>query len=348
MQWIRGIAHIGANVGQEVAFYAKLKDTPVLLVEPLPHLIPQIQAEVTAHSNGHFHIAEVCCSDVDDQVVDFHVSKDPKAQASSLLAPGKAVEIYPWLEETDLVQVKTTTLDTLLSREFPELDINMLAIDTQGADLKVLEGARQTLSRCDGVYVEVSDEPLYENGCTFREIIEFMDDQGFGLYRAALTTAGWGNAFFKARKSPHSGEIAELASRNIAVGRPATASSIFREKLSPKLAVSGNPSQPSGYRSQGTRNNEWLEIDLESSQHVAEIVLSGPASRGRAEQLAVLVRDGADDSWSAIYDYAAEGRILTRFDRIPVGRAISGVRIESTTSQLALAQVMVIASDHEG
>lgn len=342
VQWFRGIVHVGANIGQEVGFYAQLKDVPTLLIEPQPQLIPTLEAEIARHPGGQFYVADICASDVDDAVVDFHVTREPNGQAASLLAPGRVVETYPYLAETDVIQVRTLTLDTLLARHHPDLAVNMLAVDAQGADLTVLKGAVQTLARCDGVYVEVADQPLYQGGCSFKEIIDFLDARGFALYRATITPAGWGNAFFKARVSPQAETLAALAARNIALGKPTRQSTAFRGKLTAKSAVNGRFDQPMGYRSQGNRADEWIEIELGGPVEVAEIVLVGPANRGRYGSLQVLVRVG--EGWELVYDYAAAGKLLSRFDRIPVGRAIAAVRVQSRDEMLILAQVMVLAA----
>lgn len=342
VQWFRGIVHVGANVGQEVGFYAQLKDVPVLLVEPQPGVLPQLTAEVAKHPGGRFRIAEVAAGEVDDALVDFHVTREPNAQAASLLAPGAVVGLYPYLAETDVIQVRGMTLDTLLAREHPDLPVNMLAVDAQGADLGVLRGARATLARCDGVYVEVADQPLYQGGCRFKDIVDFLDDRGFGLYRAALTPAGWGNAFFKARVSPQAAEVAAIAARNVALRKPTRESSAFRGKLTAKSAVNGLYGQPMGYRSQRTRADEWIEIDLGAPHQVDEVILVGPATRGRSATIRVLGR--ADGAWTPIYDYAAEGKILSRFDRLAVGRCCDAVRVESRADLLCLAQVLVIGA----
>lgn len=341
---VRGVVHVGANVGQEVAFYAMLKDVPAMLIEPLPRLIPMIEAEVAANPQGDFTIVQACCSDVDGQEVDFHVSPDPIGQASSILAPGKVIEQFPWMAKTETVKMQTVTLDTLLARDHPDFPVNMLAIDTQGADLKVLRGAERTLERCDGVYVEVSDEAFYQGGCTFKEIIDFLDPRGFGLYRAIVTPAGWGNAFFKRRRSPQAEEIASIAARNIALGRPTRESSVHRGKMKGALAVNGRLDQTHGFRTENRNRDEWLEIDLDGEREVAEIVLVGPCMRNRFGTIRVLVRADGED-WQPVYDYAAAGKILTRFDSIPVGRRISAVRVESRADLLMLSQVMVIAPE---
>lgn len=246
--WVRGIVHVGANVGQEVRFYAQMKDVPALLIEPLTKLIPRIEAEIAANPQGDFRIANACCSDVDDEEVEFHISGDTFAQASSILAPGRIVERFPWLAKTEKVRMKTVTLDTLLERDYPDFPVNMVAIDTQGADLKVLKGAERTLARCDGVYVEVADEATYEGGCTFKEIIDFLDSLGFGLFRSTITPVGWGNAFFRSRRSPQAEEIAAIAARNVAL-RCATRESPPWGKQKGKLVVCGRLDLTQGYRS---------------------------------------------------------------------------------------------------
>ncbi|MEM7059525.1 MAG: FkbM family methyltransferase [Pseudomonadota bacterium] len=345
VQWFRGIVHVGANVGQEVEFYAKLKDVPAILIEPLPNLIPLIEDEVAANPQGDFHVEQICCSDVDDETAEFYVSPDPISQASSLLAPGRIVERYPWLANTELTEVKTITVDTLLARHYPDFPVNMIAIDTQGADLKVLKGAEHTLQRCDGIYIEVSDERVYQGGCTFKEIIDYLDAQDFGLYRSIIKPEGWGNAFFKKRSSPNASEIAEIASRNLLLDKPTSAGSVFRGKAKSKLVVNGEYDRSQGYRSQ-TRDHEWLEIDMGGEHDVEEIILVGPANRARFLTVKVSTRT-ASGEWRVVFDYAEEQRILTRFDRIPVANRISGIRIETQNEGLMLAQVLAIAASKD-
>ena len=74
--------------------------------------------------------------------------------------------------------METKRLDTLISKEFHKEDFNVLVVDAQGADLMVLEGSERLLEDLEVVFVEVSEIPLYEGGCTWPEVSDFLEKFG--------------------------------------------------------------------------------------------------------------------------------------------------------------------------
>jgi FkbM family methyltransferase len=60
--------------------------------------------------------------------------------------------------------------------------VDVLKIDVQGAEHLVLRGATKTLARTRLAWIECSVRPLYEGSATFAEIIDLMDEAGFGLH----------------------------------------------------------------------------------------------------------------------------------------------------------------------
>jgi hypothetical protein len=79
-------------------------------------------------------------------------------------------------------QVEVTTLDTIL-RENQGFEIPiLLKIDTEGYELKVLQGARELLRITDTVIAEVSVARRFEHGYSFEDLLIFMKDSGFYLY----------------------------------------------------------------------------------------------------------------------------------------------------------------------
>ena len=56
-----------------------------------------------------------------------------------------------------------------------------LKIDTQGFDLQVIEGARQSLSLVAAVQTEVSVRPIYQGMPGFIEVYSALDAMGFDL-----------------------------------------------------------------------------------------------------------------------------------------------------------------------
>jgi hypothetical protein len=54
-----------------------------------------------------------------------------------------------------------------------------LKVDVQGAELQVLAGGAETLSRCELVQLEVALLPYNEGAPTILEVLTYMDDRDF-------------------------------------------------------------------------------------------------------------------------------------------------------------------------
>lgn len=80
------------------------------------------------------------------------------------------------------IEIETTTLDNFCSSEGIE-EIDFLQIDVQGADLHVLEGAAQILSRSVlGVQIEVEFSHLYADQPLFADVDAFLRKQEFTMF----------------------------------------------------------------------------------------------------------------------------------------------------------------------
>jgi FkbM family methyltransferase len=110
------------------------------------------------------------------------------------------------------IEVETTTLDVFCQTEGVE-EIDFLKIDVQGADLKVLQGATQLLSKSVlAIQIEVEFTHLYKDQPLFADVDSFARQQGFSLFDLSMarrpkaispivsnTHAGqilWGDAFY--------------------------------------------------------------------------------------------------------------------------------------------------------
>jgi hypothetical protein len=52
-------------------------------------------------------------------------------------------------------------------------------IDVQGAELLALQGAEQSISKCNFILAEVSQGEVYQNGVLYPELKNFLMSKGF-------------------------------------------------------------------------------------------------------------------------------------------------------------------------
>ncbi len=113
-----------------------------------------------------------------------HVAKHPAC--SSLYPPIEAlIERYPVLEmmrQVGTCRVPTTSLDEL-QNEKQVCSASFIKLDTQGAELAILQGAQQVLEGCCGIEAELMFAPLYEGQPLFADVAKFLGARGFHPWR---------------------------------------------------------------------------------------------------------------------------------------------------------------------
>jgi FkbM family methyltransferase len=111
--------------------------------------------------------------------------------ASSLLAPlasesASVTEIQAVAEE----KVQVVPLDTLAaSKGLPRPDL--VKIDVQGFEGRVMSGGQRTLSQAQRMVVEVSLHPLYEGQSLMPDVLQTLADSGFELDDIQETFRQW-------------------------------------------------------------------------------------------------------------------------------------------------------------
>jgi FkbM family methyltransferase len=143
-----------------------------------------------------------------------HLTRNPAC--ASLFAPdhellGHFMELGPFFDILAAQPVETVALDTFL----PEQGINQIdfiELDTQGAELDILKGAKKFLSSSVlGLQVEVEFTAMYRNQPLFAEVDTYLRQFGFALFDLSryrlrrktcppdVETRGqlmWGHAFY--------------------------------------------------------------------------------------------------------------------------------------------------------
>lgn len=192
----RGVVHVGAHEGEELAGYARAGCTEVLFIEGDPATHARLQQRMA--ENKGVRCLQALVSDTTGTATFHRMSFD---QSSSLLPLKKHAQLYPSITESSTVELPTVTLDELLEREKIErAGMNVLAVDVQGAELKVLAGASRTLAAMDAVLVEVNYDELYQGGALVQELDALLEPLGFQRVEETCPyDASWGDALYVRR-----------------------------------------------------------------------------------------------------------------------------------------------------
>lgn len=192
----RGVIQVGAHSGQEISTFVDLGIPYGLFFECLPSILPELQQVVASRMPGGKVIP--CAVGDKPGTATLHVEQHPKnrGMSSSCLTPKLHTSMSPDVVFTHTLEVPQVTLDQALDGD--DRDYDLLVMDVQGYEGKVLDGARKLLEsrklRC--VLTEVNMEELYE-GCIR---LEEMDSRMWaaGLRRVAIHKAHrwWGDAAY--------------------------------------------------------------------------------------------------------------------------------------------------------
>ncbi len=193
----RGILQVGANSGQELQHFRQFGVSRGVMIEPLDEAFKALCENIG--EDERFIPIQAVCSAQDGEQVDFYVASNP--EASSMLAPKRVLSAHPQVTFAERVGLVSTTVDAIVSKleqSRPDIraeDFDVLLLDTQGAELKVMMGAVRMLQHVQNVWTEVSYD-LYENGADLEDQQAFLRPFGFRLSYVRLNIHGWGDALF--------------------------------------------------------------------------------------------------------------------------------------------------------
>lgn len=185
---VRGIIHIGGHHGQEWSVYYKYK-VPVIFIEPCSRAFKILEEKFAG--NEMITLFNYAMGS-EEFKTEMYIEKTYNLGASnSVLKPKIHLEQYPEIQFTEREEVLVRTLDSL---PFDKSQYNILVIDTQGYELEVLKGAKETLKNIDCIYTEVNREEMYEDCAMVSEVDEYLKD--FTRTSADWRGGRWGDAVY--------------------------------------------------------------------------------------------------------------------------------------------------------
>lgn len=173
---------VGANAGQ---YASKLRTDVgysghILSIEPIPELIACLQATFAGDREWS---CMACALDHAETVAEFNVMEG--SQFSSLL-PAKADFAGSFKGMTRIarrIQVPVRRFDTVFreTQQQHRFSKPFLKLDTQGTELRILEGAMDVLPQIPAIELEISFATIYDNAPDFHQVFQFMAAAGYEL-----------------------------------------------------------------------------------------------------------------------------------------------------------------------
>lgn len=186
---IKGVAHFGAHLGQEIEIYKKLNIKIIHLFEPQKLIYDQLRNKCKNDENIQtYNYGLGSRNSISQLYLD-----TGDGQSSSILKPELHLTMNPDVQFNNTENIEIKRFDSLEIE-----DINFLNIDIQGYELEALKGSEGILSTIHCIYTEVNRDFVYKNCSLVGEIDDFLEQFGFirvetkwwkGFYI-------WGDAFY--------------------------------------------------------------------------------------------------------------------------------------------------------
>ena len=172
---------VGSHRGEMTsALLSQFPQAKAILFEPTPENYEFLKTRFS--QNQAIQIFNCALSDIEG-TSQFYVAAD--SATNSLLNPSHS--------SANQIQVSIQTLDHIAKTSGFEA-IDFIKIDTQGNDLKVLQGAIETIKRhAPAILVESIFINLYQGQCSYYDIFSLMQSHEYalaGIYNAHYTKAG--------------------------------------------------------------------------------------------------------------------------------------------------------------
>ena len=192
---------VGAWIGNTTASFAEhFSQAKIYTFEPFPASYEKLEKRFASSD----HNITLVKSAVSDEVgsATFHSNKIETTN-SLLASQNNELSTDFYRDTVEEIKVETTTLDEFCQANTIER-INILKFDTQGAELKGLQGAARLLTdqKIDLIYCEVNFVAGYSESPLYHHIAAYLEGFGYrlhNLYGLNVNERGelyWGDAIF--------------------------------------------------------------------------------------------------------------------------------------------------------
>lgn len=186
----KGVIQVGTHFGEEDHLYIQKGIKKRLYIEPMAVSFKILMDKFS--NDEDVILVNVACGDKKSKEVAYCDSTN-QGMSSSLLAPKDHLWQHKEVvfDEAELWQIER--LDDI---PFERSDYNLLNLDVQGYEDRVLMGGLKTLENIDYVFTEVNRTDMYENCARIERLDEILHDFKRVETGWASENHGWGDAFY--------------------------------------------------------------------------------------------------------------------------------------------------------
>lgn len=170
---------VGANIGQ---YGQQLRgkvgyNGPIVSFEPMPHAAQKVRSLAERDKLWEVHESAI---DKMPGKTEFHIMRGD--QFSSLLKPSEQFEgrFHGQHKIQETIEVNVITLADAIRKVAP-FKHGLLKLDTQGTELRILQGGIESLTHFPAIQLEVGFQSLYEGEASFSEVFDAMKSWGYEL-----------------------------------------------------------------------------------------------------------------------------------------------------------------------
>lgn len=188
------IIDCGAYDGSDSVELAKLfKMATIHSFEPVDTLYARLMKNTKSYNNIKCYPIALADS---NGTRDFYISEGASDASSSLLEPMEHLKNHPDTFFMKKVTVTTNTLDSWAKENNIE-KVDMLWLDMQGFELKMLRASDVILESVYVIHTEVSTNETYKDVSLYNDYRSFLETKGFRVQIEAIPN-GWnmGNVLF--------------------------------------------------------------------------------------------------------------------------------------------------------
>lgn len=174
------VLDVGAHIGQYAKSIRELGYSgKIVSFEPLSTAYSSLKA--ASNKDSLWQIAPRAAIGNKDSEIEIKISGN--SQGSSVLdILDSHLKVTPNFATVGSEVVKLSKLDTIAPSYIEDANSIYLKIDVQGFEWQVLEGASQILPKVEGIQMELSLTPLYQDQPLWNQTLEKLEQLGYELY----------------------------------------------------------------------------------------------------------------------------------------------------------------------